>query len=282
MPPVIISRRSPYPICRRILITGAAGRIGSYFAEHSRKYELRLHVREYDERAEKLKAFGEVIVGDLEDPAFLLQCCQGMDAVLHLAGDPDPSAKWDDLLSANIIGTYNLFLAAKKAGCQKVIYASSIHAVSGYAPDIQVKTDDPVNPGDLYGVSKCFAESLSRYMAEKEGLPVIVLRIGACQPLENARKPENLRNMDAFLSLRDFQQLAELCIDDCYLQFGIFHALSDNKFKRLDISEARHHLGYAPQDDFFTENPIIDDAMAVPLRKHNVDDEAQKSGLRDS
>ena len=282
MSQVIIPRRTPGPRCRRILVTGAAGRIGSFIAEHCQKYELRFQVRTLDERAEALQTFGEVVAGDLDDPAFLLRACQDMDAVLHLAGDPDPSAVWEDLLSANIVGTYNLFLAAKKAGCDKVIYASSIHAVSGHAVDVQVKAEDPVNPGDLYGVSKCFAEALSRYMAEKEGLCILVLRIGACQPLENARKEEKLRNMDAFLSMRDFQQLAERCIDDQRLQFGIFHALSDNKFKRLDISEARIHLGYAPEDDFFAENPAFDDAIATPLRKHNVNDRTQTSGLRES
>jgi nucleoside-diphosphate-sugar epimerase len=48
--------------------------------------------------------------------------------------------------------TYNIFLAAKKSGVKRVIYASSIHAISGYSKDIQVKTTDPVNPGDLYGM----------------------------------------------------------------------------------------------------------------------------------
>jgi nucleoside-diphosphate-sugar epimerase len=48
--------------------------------------------------------------------------------------------------------TYNIFLAAKKSGVKRIIYASSLHAVSGYPKDTQVKTTDPVNPGDLYGM----------------------------------------------------------------------------------------------------------------------------------
>lgn len=36
-----------------------------------------------------------------------------------------------------------------------------------------MNTDDPVNPGDLYGVTKCFGEAMSRYVAEQEGLSVI-------------------------------------------------------------------------------------------------------------
>ena len=99
----------------------------------------------------------------------LLEACNGVDTVLHLAAIADSSAKWDSLLQNNIIGywsgfdlqayfilyyrTYNIFLAAKKSGVKRVIYASSIHAVSGYAKDRQVRTSDPVNPGDLYGLS---------------------------------------------------------------------------------------------------------------------------------
>src|SRR3712207_7646535 len=83
---------------------------------------------------------------------------------------------------------YHTFVAAKAAGCRRVIYASSIHAVSGYPSDVQVKTSEPVNPGDLYGVTKCFGEALGRYMAEKEGLSVIALRIGAFQAPEAVLK----------------------------------------------------------------------------------------------
>src|SRR4029450_951651 len=84
-------------------------------------------------------------------------------------------------------GPYNPFVAAKSANCRRFIYASSIHAVSGYPADVQVKTSEPVNPGDLYGVTKCFGEALGRYMAEKEGLSTIALRIGAFQPIEAAQ-----------------------------------------------------------------------------------------------
>ena len=48
---------------------------------------------------------------------------------------------------------------------------------------MQVKTSEPGNPGDLYGVTKCFGEALGRYMAEQEDLWVIALRIGAFQPI---------------------------------------------------------------------------------------------------
>src|SRR5579884_4151159 len=132
---------------RHVLVTGAAGRIGSYFAEHSHdRYELRLMVRGDEEGIDRIRPYGEVVTADLSDLAALKTACAGIDTVVHMAGDPDPSATWNDLLDANIIGTYNIFVAAKAAGCRRVIHASSIHAVSGYPPDVQVRTNDPVNP----------------------------------------------------------------------------------------------------------------------------------------
>lgn len=267
---------------RRVLVTGAAGRIGSYFAEHSQeKYDLRLMVQTHADIA-KVERHGEVVVGDLLDIERLKTVCESVDTVVHMAGEPDPSATWQNLLDANIIGTYNIFVAAKAAGCRRVIHASSIHAVSGYAPDVQVKTSEPVNPGDLYGVSKCFGEALGRYMAEKENLSVIAIRIGAFQPIENAQKEDGLGLLDAFVSHRDLNQLINKCVDVEHLQFAILHGLSDNRFKRLDISDARELVGYAPQDDATQELPQLRDLeLSDTLQSHGAIVDGQKSGLRD-
>ena len=267
---------------RRVLVTGAAGRIGAYFAEHSgEKYELRLLVRESN-APEALRAFGEVVTGELTALARLKEHCRDIDTVVHMAGEPDAGATWQGLLDANIVGTYNVFVAAKAAGCRRVIHASSIHAVSGYPPDIQVKTSDPVNPGDLYGVSKCFGEALARYMAEQEGLSAITLRIGAFQPLETARREDSVRLMDAFVSHRDLNQLIERCIDVENLQFAIFHGLSEGRFKRLDISDARELVGYDPQDDLTRENPRLKDLrLDETVIAHSLRDGTKESGLRD-
>ncbi len=240
---------------RKVLVTGAAGNIGSYFAQHSYdRYELRLMVRKTDADAHHLKPFGEVVLGDITDLDRMKDICRGVDTVVHLAGDPNPSATWDCLVDANIRGTYTTFVAAKTCACRRVIYASSIHAVSGYPPDVQVKTSEPVNPGDLYGVSKCFGEALARYMAEKEGVSAICLRIGAFQPIEKARDAKGLSMLDAWVSDRDLCQLIQRCIDVENLKFAILHGLSDNRFKRLDISDARVLVGYEPQDDLTETN----------------------------
>jgi UDP-glucose 4-epimerase len=268
---------------RRVLVTGAAGNIGSYFANHShKKYQLRLMVHHQHKGSTKhLEKYGEVIRADLADLESIKQACQGIDTVVHMAGDPSPSAAWESLLQANIIGAYNVFVAAKAAGCRRVIYASSIHAVSGYPADVQVKTTEPVNPGDLYGVSKCFGEAMARYMAEQEGLSTIALRIGAFQPRSAAADAGSIGMLDAWISRRDMNQLLEQCIDVETLQFAILHALSDNRFKRLDISDARELVGFSPQDDLTNLNPKL---RKLRLRKevatHSLNDARQKSGIR--
>jgi NAD(P)-dependent dehydrogenase (short-subunit alcohol dehydrogenase family) len=269
---------------RRVLVTGAAGNIGSYFAGHAhRRYGLRLMVRgdEKREKVEKVRGFGELVEGDVTNLDDMKRVCAGIDTVLHLAANPSAHATWDELLPANIVGTYNTFVAAKAAKCRRVIYASSIHAVSGYAPDVQVKTTEPVNPGDLYGVTKCFGEALARYMAEQEGLSSICLRIGAFQPREAAAKFDSIEMADAWVSRRDLNQLIERSIDVVELRFAIFHGLSNNRFKRLDISDARQLVGYAPVDDLTEINPQM---KKLRLREkvggHNVKDDPEKSGIR--
>ena len=270
------------PSERVVLVTGAAGNIGSYFAQQNRgRYRLRLMVREPAEHGE-LAEFGEIVRGDITDLDAMKDVCRGVDTVLHLAASASPSSTWDEVLPVNIIGTYNTFVAAKTGGCRRVIYASSIHAVSGYPPDVQVKTSDPVNPGDLYGVSKCFGEALARYCAEKENISSIALRIGAFQPIETAQDEDNIGLLDAFVSQRDLNQLIIRCIDAEHIQWAVFNGLSNNRYKRLDLSDARELVGYEPLDDLAEENPQLEPTeLAEDVRAHSAADESQKSGLRE-
>lgn len=265
--------RDPEPKPRRVLITGAAGFIGRYFVEHApERYELRLMVRPGETVEGR-----HVVEADLGDLARLKDVCKGMDTIVHLAGESSPFAEWMPLLDSNLVGTYNLFVAAKAAGCRRVVYASSIHAVSGYPEDMQVGPDAPVNPGDLYGVSKCFGEALARYMAEHEGVSAIAIRIGAFQKPEWVRNPERIGNMDAWVSQRDLMQLLIRCIDDESIRFAIVNGLSDNRFNRLDITGARELLGYAPEDRFGDENPGLPNFDQV--QTHSLRD-GYPSGLR--
>jgi len=265
-----------------VLVTGANGSIGSFFAAHSHEtYELRLMVREGDGYDDALERYGEVREAVLSDLDAMKELCDGIDTVVHLAANPSPHATWASVRDDNITGTYNACVAAKAAGCRRLIYASSIHAVSGHHSHRQVHTDDPVNPGDLYGVSKCFGEAMCRYMAEQEGLSAIAIRIGAFQPVERAKDADALGMMDAFVSRRDLTRLIQHCIDAAGIRFAIFHGLSNNRFNRMDITTTCELLGYCPEDDFTELNPALD-PLDLPQNVSPHDQAGgQKSGIRE-
>ena len=123
-------------------------------------------------------------------------------------------------------------------------------------------------------------------MAEQEGLSVIALRIGAFQPHESARAESGVSILDAWVSQRDLHQLIERCVDVENLKFAIFHGLSNNRFKRLDISDARELVGYDPQDDATEENPRLKELrLSETVPAHSIADAGAnapaKSGIRE-
>ena len=272
---------------RRVLVTGAAGRIGSYFAEHSHhKYDLRLTDIAFGDRREALGRYGELLEGELHDLDFLKRACSGMDTLVHMAGNPDPTAVWTDLLEANIIGTYQACVAAIAAGCRRIIYASSIHAVSGYPPDVQVKTSEAGQPGRSLRRDQVLRR-IARALSFDPGRHLVCRAAHRRVPKADqirARDPANLAWLNAFVSRRDLNQLINRCIDaPAALRFAVFHGLSNNPFKRLDISDARELVGYAPQDDFAEEN--AGDARPAPERGSDrclaEQHDGAKSGIRD-
>ncbi|MEO7718516.1 MAG: NAD(P)-dependent oxidoreductase [Capsulimonas sp.] len=237
------------PSKRRVLVTGAAGNIGSYFAANSSdKYDLRLMVRERDWGVDRIRSFGEVVHSDLGDLERLKEVCAGMDTIVHFAANPDPDASWEKLLGPNIIGAHNMFAAAVAAKVRRVIYASSVHAVAGYPEDVSVKSSDPVNPLDLYGVTKCFGEAMARYTATQHGVSAIVIRIGAYKSVERGRLDQGAHLVNSFVSKNDLIQLMHRSIEIEDLPFAILHAVSDNPFKRLDLSDTQDLTGYEPLD----------------------------------
>lgn len=102
----------------------------------------------------------------------------------------------------------------------------------------------------MYGVSKCFVEAVGAYFAEYEDLSSIAVRIGAFEYPEDHEMLAP-RDLSAFISPRDCCHLLQRCVETSGVDFMIAHGVSDNRFKRLDITSTREHLGYHPQDDAF-------------------------------
>jgi nucleoside-diphosphate-sugar epimerase len=231
-----------------VLITGAAGYIGSFLRKAWKgKYELVL----IDHKEIKDPDGAKTFIGNIQDVDLMKKACEGVDTVVHLAANASPYADFDrDVLPINIIGTHSVYRAAVESGVKRLVFASSIHAVGGYPPDVQVKWDMPVRPCCEYGVSKCYGEALGRYFSDKKGLSVIAVRIGGVHGHDVEPHKYDSKQMDYLVSEEDLTQLMTKCVeapDD--MQYAIVHGLSDNRFKRLDISHTREILGYQPTHD---------------------------------
>src|SRR5579862_561761 len=206
-----------------LLITGAAGRIGTAYREHlaaaGDPYALRL----LDVRPIANAGGCEAIVGDLADPEVARQACAGMNTVLHLAANPHTQAEfYRELLDPNFKATYNVFRAAKDQGCSRVIFASSVNSVGGYPRTRQVRADDAPCPGNVYGVSKAFGESLVAYFGSVEKLSSIAVRIGGVGRAEDI-KPGHAGFHSIFVSFRDLCHLFDRCIETPGIDFAVVH-----------------------------------------------------------
>lgn len=228
---------------KRVLITGAAGRIGSSLAEFLKdRYDLRLH---YHQTIPERPPVDDIVIADISKFAEIAPAMRGMDAVVHLAADPSTRASWESVLERNIIGTYNVFEAARQAGVPKIVFASTNHVMGMYDRDRQwpVYSHQPMRPDSLYGVSKAFGEVLARYYVDQYGLSIICLRIGWFLP-----KPINDIALWMWLSPRDCAQIVWRAIESP-LRYGVFYAISRNSRRHWDITDAIELLGYRPEDD---------------------------------
>ena len=242
-------------MAQSVLLTGAGGRVGeAILANLAEEYEWRLLDRDPPTEDHP----GEFVVADITDEAAVREAMGGIDAVIHLAGDPRKTAPWESVLPNNIDGTKVVYEAAVDAGVEKVAFASSNHAVGAYETDERTpelyRVDDDFRldgtelprPGNLYGVSKATGEFLGRYYHDEYGLSVACVRIGN---LTKGHPPIDYeRGQAMWLSYRDCAHLFDRCVKADY-GFEIVYGISDNDRKYYSIDRAREVLGYDPQDN---------------------------------
>ncbi len=228
---------------KKILITGAGGRIGRDLATRlAERFDVRAM---YHRSVPDNPPSDDWLTADTGALEAVLPAMAGVDAVVHLAGEPSPSAPWEEVLEANIVGTRNVFEAARLAGVKRVVFASTNHVMGMYDRDRAwpVYADQPVRPDSLYGVSKAFGEALGRYYADQHGLDVVCLRIGWWQP-----EPADAISRWMWLSPRDCEQVVRRAIE-ADIRYGVFYAISGNAARHWDITDTIQILGYRPQDD---------------------------------
>lgn len=230
---------------RHVLMTGAAGRVGTFLREHWRgRYRLRLaDVRPVEDAGDD-----ETIELDITDLDAFTRACEGIDTVLHLAADPSPKADfYESLLQRNIIGGYNGFEAARLAGCRRIVFASSINAVLGYGKtDRDTTWEAPLYPQNVYGATKCWGEALGRVYDDQHGLSCLCVRLASpsFDPAAAERdKPENR------ISEHDAAALFGACIDAVDdVGFAIVHGVSDHVRGWFRVSSSDERIAYTPAE----------------------------------
>ena len=234
---------------KRILITGAAGSLGAHL-----RTELRGSapvIRVSDLRQMPPAGDGEeVIYCDLADFEAVKQMMVGVDAVLHFGGIPVEDS-WDNILQANIRGAYHVWEAARLAGVQRIVFASSNHAIGMYRRTERIDTDAPPRPDTFYGLSKAFGETLARMYFDKHGIEAACLRIGSCFP-----KPSDERMLATWLSYADMARLCKRCIEAPIIGCMVVYGVSDNDRSWWDNRKV-DFLGYRPKDSAESFAPEI-------------------------
>ena len=225
----------------RILITGAAGQIGTTLRAGlaGRHGTLRL----LDRRpVEGLRPGEEEIVADLRDRAALTRAVDGVDAVIHLAGAPEPR-DFEEMFRANVRGLYDLFEAARAASVKRIVFASTNHTYGMYPVSHGMSETDPVRPDSFYGVAKVFGENMLRYYYDKHGIESVSLRIGSFE-----ERPSQQRHLSTWFSPRDAVEMFDRALKQPDVGAAIVFGMSGNT--RIRIAHPNWEaIGFTPADN---------------------------------
>ncbi len=199
---------------------------------------------------------------------------RGADAVVHLGYYRPPqkgvSGSGKSYLDErpNVDMAEHVYRLALEEGVRRVVVASSNHAADWYESLIHARKMENLSPSDLpksdnyYGWAKIAYEALGFVYASGafgRKLEVVQVRIGAPRELDAAthegRAQQYKRNLGAYISARDIQQLFVRSIetddiaDPWGVPFQIFYGVSNNTRAFWNITNARHVIGYDPEDD---------------------------------
>jgi len=241
----------------RVLVTGMSGLIGGAVRRQlGDRYTLSALNRSRVEGVPCHQA-------DIADLPAIEAAFAGIDVVVHLAARAGGQHPWEEIHRHNVVGTYNVFEAARRAGVRRVIFASSGATVSAIEQDPPYDALaggrygevgawewlthlSPLRPAGLYGVSKAFGEALGRLYADAHGLSVICLRIGNVSAGDRPRVP---REFAVWLSQRDaVQAIDRAIVAPASVRYAVVFLTSENKWGYRDLAHARHVLGFVPQD----------------------------------
>ena len=233
----------------RIVITGAAGRVGLKLIAHFAAIEsFELVLIDRDSRGNDA-----IHEADLRryDPAWT-ELFSKTDAVVHLAGEAHPDAPWASQAADNLEPSLNVFRAATENGVRRVVYASSLQTMLGYRYASQpIAADAQPRPVSFYGAAKLFCEAMARRFAEDGKFSAICLRLGGVETgNEPPARKMSVHARGIWLATSDLCQAFEKAILAEDVRFAVLPVASDNFAMPWDLSETRRTIGYAPTEGY--------------------------------
>ncbi|BBB58530.1 MULTISPECIES: NAD-dependent epimerase/dehydratase family protein [unclassified Undibacterium] len=242
----------------RILLTGAAGGLGKVLRERIKAWANIVRLSDIADLGPAGEG-EEVVQCDLADKAAVLALMEGVDVVLHFGGI-STEANFEAIMHANIQGTYNIYEAVHKHNVKRVVFASSNHAVGFYRTTDYIDADMPTRPDGMYGISKCFGESLSRFYYDRFGIETVCIRIGSSFPVPTTR-----RMLVTYFSYDDLVEMLRCSIFAQRVGHTIAFGVSENPGKWWDNKKAAH-LGYKAKDSSTVFSHLYPDSSEYPAK----------------
>lgn len=241
-----------------VFITGAGGHLGRKLFD-ALEQETGFHVSGIDLRPVD---HPRIYTADLSEDHSWIEYLTGVDVIVHLAGDREPTATWASAIKHNMDATLSLYHHAAAYGVKRVILASSnwIHGDKRFTDDILNGSTDP-GPINAYGMSKLFGERSGAYFAKYYDISIICLRIGWTQWTHDNKPGPHMAmgrwGQEMWLSDRDFLNGMKAAIAAPKVQFAALNLMSNNPGMRWDLEETKRVIGYNPQDGSPAEVPFV-------------------------
>jgi len=235
----------------KVGITGAGGNLGTTLVHGLRdKFDLKL----FDLGAPANPTQFDFVRLDFAEPDQLSGVFAGLDAIIHLAGNPDPSARRADTMRNNFVATSFVFEEARAAGVKKIVFASSnfyhqkdiASALRSEAKTL-IPLDACATPDCPYAESKVYGENLGFHYANL-GNSFVALRIGWSVPADTPVLYDSAYMRAMFCSKRDLVQAFDKALE-AEEKFMTAFAISDNSESVFDLTETKRKLGFYPQDN---------------------------------